>query len=152
MPKEYVSSLFAEIMNNGMGNDDCAKMCRYIIKECLIEKPVKRKNGDIEKYGLKITVGGKTYFITNTLSADGTGPDINVTYSIAQLTDSGLVALKDQAGNFIYFNKMSQLYNILGISDNNPVQYATVSQLVKSSNNYNVYELTPNKQLYEAFS
>lgn len=152
MPKEYVSSLFAEIMNNGMGNDDCAKMCRYIVKECLIEKPVKRKNGDIEKYGLKITVGGKTYFVTNTLNVDGTNLDINMTYSIAQLTDSGLVALKDQSGNFIYFNKMSQLYNILGISDTNPVQYVAVSQLVKSSSNHNVYELTPNKQLYEAFS
>lgn len=152
MPYEYVRHLFAEIINNSAGDSDYAKMCRYIIKECLIEKPVKKKNGDIQKYGLKITVGNKTYFVTNTLNVDGTNADINVTYSIAQLTDEGLVFLKDNTGNYIYFNKMSQLYNILGVSDNNPVQYAAVSELVRSSNNYNVYELTPNKQLYEAFS
>jgi hypothetical protein len=152
MPYEYVRHLFAEIINNSAGDSDYAKMCRYIIKECLIEKPVKKKNGDIQKYGLKITVGNKTYFVTNTLNVDGTNADINVTFSIAQLTDEGLVFLKDNTGNFIYFNKMSQLYNILGVSDNNPVQYAAVSELVRGNNSFNVYELTPNKQLYEAFS
>lgn len=149
MPKEYSSQLFGELFTEGANNTDFGSMCRHIFKECLIQLPARRKNGSVERMGVKFKVGNDEYFVSNTLSTDGRG---NFELSLIKLTDNGPVVMKN-GNNAFTFTKMIDLYRALNISENNRISSAEVCHFVRESNgNFKgVFSLSVNEQLYYAF-